>query len=40
MKHSLAWVEDSGEVRIDYRPVHLKPLSDDVETVPPKPRVY
>jgi len=40
MKHSLAWMDDAGAVRIDYRPVHLYTLSDDVDAVPPKPRVY
>jgi succinate dehydrogenase / fumarate reductase flavoprotein subunit len=40
MKHSLAWMNDDGSVRIDYRPVHMNTLSDDVETIPPKARVY
>lgn len=40
MKHSLSWMEPDGSVRIDYRPVHLFTLSDDVEVVPPRPRVY
>jgi succinate dehydrogenase / fumarate reductase flavoprotein subunit len=40
MKHTLSWLGDDGGVRIDYRPVHLYTLSDDVEVVPPKPRVY
>lgn len=40
MKHSLCWVGDDGATRIDYRPVHLYTLDDDVEMVPPKPRVY
>jgi succinate dehydrogenase / fumarate reductase flavoprotein subunit len=40
LKHTLAWVSDAGEVRIDYRPVHLKTLSDDVESIPPKARTY
>ncbi|MDZ4731198.1 MAG: succinate dehydrogenase flavoprotein subunit [Xanthomonadales bacterium] len=40
MKHSLSWMEPDGSVRIDYRPVHLYTLSDDVEVVPPKARVY
>jgi succinate dehydrogenase / fumarate reductase flavoprotein subunit len=40
MKHSLCWVDDAGNTRIDYRPVHLYTLDDDVEMVPPKPRVY
>ena len=40
MKHSLLWVDLQGSVRIDYRPVHLETLTDEVETVPPKARVY
>ena len=40
MKHTLTWVNQSGEVEIDYRPVHLYTLSDDVEVIPPKARVY
>ncbi len=39
MKHTLAWVE-GGELRLDYRPVHLNTLTDEVEVVPPKARVY
>ena len=41
MKHTLAWFDDaSGEVKIDYRPVHSYTMSDDVEYIPPKARVY
>ncbi len=40
LKHTLAWMDDSGAVRIDYRPVHLNTLSNDVQTIPPKARVY
>jgi len=40
MKHTLAWAGDNGAVSIDYRPVHLYTLTDDVEVVPPKARVY
>jgi succinate dehydrogenase / fumarate reductase flavoprotein subunit len=40
MKHTLSWMDGSGKVRIDYRPVHLYTLSDDVEAIPPKERVY
>jgi succinate dehydrogenase / fumarate reductase, flavoprotein subunit len=40
MKHSLCWVGDDGATHIDYRPVHLYTLDDDVAMVPPKPRVY
>jgi len=40
MKHTLSWMDDSGQVTIDYRPVHLYTLTDDVDLVPPKARVY
>jgi succinate dehydrogenase / fumarate reductase flavoprotein subunit len=40
MKHTLAWVDQGGKVTLDYRPVHLYTLTDDVEVVPPKARVY
>ena len=40
MKHTLIWVEGPGQVRFDYRPVHLETLTDEVETVPPKARTY
>ncbi|MFC3715358.1 succinate dehydrogenase flavoprotein subunit [Luteimonas soli] len=39
-KHSLCWVGDEGETRIDYRPVHMYTLDDEVEVVPPMKRVY
>ena len=40
MKHTLCWVDEAGNTRIDYRPVHLYTLDDDVAVVPPKKRVY
>ncbi|MEM7053618.1 MAG: succinate dehydrogenase flavoprotein subunit [Pseudomonadota bacterium] len=44
MKHSLIWVEQhdgaAATSRIDYRPVHMYTLSDDVDVVPPKKRTY
>jgi succinate dehydrogenase / fumarate reductase flavoprotein subunit len=40
MKHTLAWVDPDGSVRFDYRPVNLDTLTDEVDTVPPKARVY
>lgn len=40
MKHTLAWVDDKGKVKIDYRPVHMNTMTDEVEVVPPKKRVY
>jgi succinate dehydrogenase / fumarate reductase flavoprotein subunit len=40
MKHTLSWLDEAGKVDLDYRPVHLYTMTDDVEVVPPKPRVY
>lgn len=40
MKHSLAWVDDKGKIKFDYRPVTLTTLTNEVEPVPPKARVY
>ncbi len=39
-KHTLVWVDDAGNTRFDYRPVHMHTLTDEVEAVPPKKRVY
>ena len=40
LKHTLAWMDKDGKVALGYRPVHLYTLTDDVEVVPPKARVY
>jgi len=40
LKHTLVWVDDAGRVRFDYRPVHLQPLTDEVQSIPPKARTY
>ena len=40
LKHSVIWVDDKGQSRIDYRPVHLNPMTNDVQPFPPKARVY
>jgi succinate dehydrogenase / fumarate reductase, flavoprotein subunit len=40
LKHTLCWLDDAGDVRLDFRPVHLQPLSNEVATIPPKERVY
>jgi len=40
MKHTLAWVDESGQTTFEYRPVHMETLTDEVEVVPPKARVY
>ncbi|WP_232518517.1 succinate dehydrogenase flavoprotein subunit [Lysobacter enzymogenes] len=39
-KHTLCWVDEKGDTRIDYRPVHMQPMSGDVESIPPAKRVY
>jgi succinate dehydrogenase / fumarate reductase flavoprotein subunit len=39
MKHTLTWLIDD-KITIDYRPVHLYTLTDDVEVIQPKERVY
>ena len=41
MKHTLTWFDDTtGEVKIDYRPVHSYTMTNDVAYIPPKARVY
>ena len=40
LKHTVAWLEDGGEVAIGYRPVHLHTLSNEVQAFPPKARSY
>jgi succinate dehydrogenase / fumarate reductase flavoprotein subunit len=40
MKHTLAWLGRDWGVRLDYRPVTLRTLTDEVQTIPPKARVY
>jgi succinate dehydrogenase / fumarate reductase flavoprotein subunit len=44
MKHTAAWFEgwggEGGKVTIDYRPVHEYTLTDEVEYIKPKARVY
>ncbi|HLZ79572.1 MAG TPA: succinate dehydrogenase flavoprotein subunit [Sphingomonas sp.] len=44
MKHTIAWFDPKGHgdglVKIDYRPVHDYTLTDEVEYIKPKARVY
>ncbi len=40
MKHTLSWLSEFGEVSLEYRPVHLYTLTEDVQLVAPKARVY
>jgi succinate dehydrogenase / fumarate reductase flavoprotein subunit len=39
MKHTLTWLKE-GQVSIAYRPVHMYTLTDEVDVIPPKERVY
>jgi succinate dehydrogenase / fumarate reductase flavoprotein subunit len=40
MKHTISWCDDSGKVTLDDRPVHMNPLTNEVQQFPPKARVY
>jgi succinate dehydrogenase / fumarate reductase flavoprotein subunit len=41
MKHTLAWADaDTRKVKLDYRPVHSYTLTDDIDYIKPKARVY
>ena len=40
MKHTLAAQNETGEITLDYRPVHAYTLSDEVQYFPPQARIY
>jgi succinate dehydrogenase / fumarate reductase flavoprotein subunit len=40
MKHTLAWLDAKGNVKVDYRPVHTYTLTNEVSYIEPKARVY
>jgi len=40
MKHTLAWVDEKRDVKLDYRDVKMRTLTNEVQVFPPKPRVY
>ncbi len=40
LKHTYSFVQPSGEVTFDYRDVHMYTLTDEVDVVPLKKRVY
>jgi succinate dehydrogenase / fumarate reductase flavoprotein subunit len=41
MKHTVVWVDaEKKNVTIDYRPVHMYTMTDEIEVFPPKARVY
>jgi succinate dehydrogenase / fumarate reductase flavoprotein subunit len=40
MKHTVAYCDDKGAVKLEYRPVKMQTLTNDVSVFPPKKRVY
>jgi succinate dehydrogenase / fumarate reductase flavoprotein subunit len=40
MKHTLAWLDPAGKVKLDYRPVHAYTMTNEVSYIEPKARVY
>jgi succinate dehydrogenase / fumarate reductase flavoprotein subunit len=40
LRHTLSYLDANGQIRLDYRPVHLQPLTNEVASIPPKERVY
>ncbi|MGI9202987.1 MAG: succinate dehydrogenase flavoprotein subunit [Woeseiaceae bacterium] len=40
MNHSLSWLDQDGSVSFGDRPVHSTTMTDEVEYIPPKARVY
>jgi succinate dehydrogenase / fumarate reductase flavoprotein subunit len=40
MKHTLAWLDEQGNVTLEYRPVHTYTLTNEVAYIEPKARVY
>ena len=41
MKHTIAYIDNkTGKVDILYRPVHTWTLTDEIDYIPPKKRVY
>jgi succinate dehydrogenase / fumarate reductase flavoprotein subunit len=36
----MVWLRDGKQVKLDYRPVHLNTLTNEVETIPLKARTY
>jgi succinate dehydrogenase / fumarate reductase flavoprotein subunit len=40
LKHTLCWVDAAHRPRLDTRPVHTRPLTNEVEPIPPQKRVY
>jgi len=38
--HSLAWLNEKGTIKMGSRPVHMNTLTNHVQSIPPKKRVY
>ena len=39
-KHTICWLDEAGAHKLDYRPVHMFTMTDEVKVVPAKKRVY
>jgi succinate dehydrogenase / fumarate reductase flavoprotein subunit len=41
MKHTLTWADyATRRIRLEYRPVHAHTMTNEVNYIPPQPRVY
>jgi succinate dehydrogenase / fumarate reductase flavoprotein subunit len=40
LTHSLVWLSKDGNIRFGDRPVHMNTLTNHIQTIPPKKRVY
>ena len=40
MKHTCMWLDENYDHEVMYRDVHMNTLTDEVESFPPKARVY
>lgn len=40
LKHTVVWLDEKNKTRLDYRPVRMVTLTDEIDVIPPKPRVY
>ena len=38
--HSLVWLDNKGTVKLGNRPVHMNTLTNHIQSIPPKKRVY
>jgi len=40
MKHTLSWIDENNKTTLDYRPVHTYTMTDEIDYIEPKARVY